>query len=60
MRGTQAKRLRRYVRKRYPFLSVDPLYREDHTGKTLRLAAQCQRGIYQSLKTSWKRRLQNV
>lgn len=58
MRGKLAKRLRRYVAVRYPFLSEQPLYRRNqHTGQYT-LAEQCQRALYKTVKRNYKKRQQ--
>ena len=49
MRGTLAKRIRQHVRKKYPFLSDEPLYIERVNGE-IRLAQGCKRALSQMMK----------
>jgi len=56
VRGTKAKAMRKYVRKQFPFLSASPLYTPEGYGKrTVVLAQQCQRDMYQKIKAAYKR-----
>lgn len=55
MRGARAKSMRWYVRKTFPFLSSDPLYRlREYGTQTTVLTPQCQRAMYQKIKRGYK------
>ena len=56
MRGTTAKRLRRYVRTRYKFLADMDLYRRDEVTGQIRLAEQCKKALYKTIKRNYKRK----
>lgn len=59
MRGTLAKRIRKFVRKEYSFLLPEPTYiRNRHTGR-IQLAQQCQRALVQHMKRTYKKRKTN-
>jgi hypothetical protein len=55
MRGTVAKKLRRYVNVKYGFLADEDLYRTLPNGE-LQLADQCKKKMYKVMKQGFKRR----
>lgn len=55
MRGTVAKRLRKVIRKRYAFLSDEPMYARRPNG-VIELVQQCKKALYRKSKRAYKAR----
>ena len=54
MNGKKAKRMRRFVRVTYPFMSVEARYRTLPSGQVV-LAEVCQRALYLVIKREYKK-----
>lgn len=56
MRGARAKSIRRYIKKRLPFLSEKPIYKMvGFRSLTVVLTELCQRREYQKVKRNFKK-----